>query len=564
LILLGLVHIAVSALLALALSLAYGHLTAFIAGFSLVIGWLAGLSARSRLQKGAPEFRWNSWNPGIDGWLEKIIFAFVIYICVRHFSFLFYLSGSSWKSLDVSNYGDLPLHINYIRAMSLKNPFPLVDPSYSHDLLRYPYGIDLYNALWDILGVPLSSHLFLVGMFGSVATLVSLRAKASWWAVTGFFLSGGWLGWMSEPAMLAEQVQWKNLFLTVFVTQRGFLFALPVGLLILKQLSGEVPLKKVATFWTGLLWGALAFFHLHAFLIVSLMAFGLAIWRKNGAPALKAMKVAVPLATGFILFSTHFLSRASVVHFESGWTHKGPESIFSFLNFNFGPYLDLYLILALLLVASLLKKKKEARPLLFLFAFYTFWFALFFNVMVAPWAWDNIKVLIWPYLGLLSVAWLFFKNQLHPVLKVAVFVVLAWTGFWQLAPTLTSTVGAQTLFEVEKLANCEGATRALPRSAVFIASGSHLHPLNYFGRIRALGYAGHLWSHGIDSHLEDTLQARILNDDPQWRDLAHQLGAQYIYWGPDEQQAFGSKKRSWQESLKNISPVESIQVYEVN
>jgi len=71
-----------------------------------------------------------------------------------------------------------------------------------------------------------------------------------------------------------SSVAWKNLYLALFVPQRGFLLALPAGLVLLwswrrRLLRGEAGLSP----WIeGILWEALPLVHLHTFLFVSLLA----------------------------------------------------------------------------------------------------------------------------------------------------------------------------------------------------------------------------------------------------------------------------------------------------
>ena len=65
--------------------------------------------------------------------------------------------------------------------------------------------------------------------------------------------------------------------------QRGFLLALPVGLLLLwswrrRLLRGEPGLRRGSR---ALLWGALPLVHLHTFLFVSLL---FAVWTVGGRP----------------------------------------------------------------------------------------------------------------------------------------------------------------------------------------------------------------------------------------------------------------------------------------
>jgi len=79
--------------------------------------------------------------------------------------------------------------------------------------------------------VKLQAHLFLVGMFLLLASFAALRLWAGWLGIAGFFLNGGWAGWAVLHSGQWQDYQaplaWKNFFLSLFVTQRGLMFAIP-------------------------------------------------------------------------------------------------------------------------------------------------------------------------------------------------------------------------------------------------------------------------------------------------------------------------------------------------
>ena len=231
------------------------------------------------LKRVFPDLRFGLFSRGESGALEVIVTILVLYVSARHFLWMFFELDAKLMTLHANNFGDLPLHINYIREIANGVSFPPVNPSFASEVLRYPFGPDLYNALWEILGVPMASHLFVVGLLSTIVAVTVLRWFGSWWAVGGFFLSGGLAGWTlltGHPIAgdLLTGIDWKNLFLSVFITQRGVLFALPVGILLMESTRriffGEVRASKTVLTTLGLMWGILPLFHAHAFVIVSL------------------------------------------------------------------------------------------------------------------------------------------------------------------------------------------------------------------------------------------------------------------------------------------------------
>ena len=496
-------------------------------------------------------------------WLERAVVAFVMYLCYRHFLYMFYEVGAEFKTLNVNNYGDLPLHINYIRQIAGGASFPWVNPSFSLDLLRYPLGLDLYNALWEAVGVRLPAHLFVVGIVCCALTVRMVRIAASWWGLVGLYLSGGFGGWAAANSSAAEiqsALAWKNIFLAVITTQRGFLFALPVGLYLILRARKQEKLS-----WTfGLMWGALAFFHLHSFAIVSLILGGESLIRKDVKKFLPSLLIAVPIGSAFVLYSSMGLKSGTFIRWQWGWTNT-QYSTFNYLNYNFGPYLYLAIGVGLYFALTILLNRKIQTPLREVAKLY--WlhfalFALFFNLIVAPWDWDNIKVLIWPYLLILS-GWSALNPQLRPGLQIILVVILGWSGFTAVWPTVVSTAASAGIYQQGELAKVKAALSKVPQDAVLLAATTHNHPLTFFGRERAIGYEGHLWSHGIQAQDQVAKLKKIFADDPAWRVLAKELRVTHIYWGNDERTQFGHQARSWQLPENNISDVEDIAIYEI-
>ncbi len=565
----GLFHMLFSALFALLVGLLYGGLSGPAALVCLLgaipAAWAAGRSF-APLAFVLPLRQLRA--------LEWLVLLFVLYVGLRHFVWLFYYADSTFRTLAVNNLGDLPLHINYIRQFAWGAAFPPVNPEFASEALYYPYALDLYNGLWEALGVPLEAHLFLVGLFLLLASLGALRHWAGWLGMTGFFLNGGWAGWeilqSGEWQDYQAPLAWKNFFLSLFVTQRGMMFAIPAGLLILTVLSRAVreptQTPRAVLLLTGLLWGGLAFFHLHSFMAVSLMLAGIAAIHRQWRPLLDMGRTAVPLGSLFVLYSTQFLQKAGVIRLQWGWL-AGEQNVAAFWWQNLGPWL---LLLAAVPVVLLLRRHWQG---LALYAFYLALFTVFTVVMLAPWDWDNIKVLIWPWLGLLGVAWHCLPTPEAqalwrlPVRLAAgttaglLLAVLGLSGTVSLVSSLSPQEDAVTVYQARELWDMEGALKNVSPDAVFIAAPSYNHALTYWGRVRVLGYEGHTCSHGIDSAEVSALQARLYAGDADWRQIATDLGATHIVWGPHERQQYGDVAHPWRRELRNSSAVAEVELY---
>lgn len=277
----------------------------------------------------------------------------------------------------------------------------------------------------------------------------------------------------------------------------------------------------------------------------------------------------VPIGSYFVLYSTQFLQKAGVIRLQWGWTAR-EQSLLSFWWLNLGPWL-------LLLVGTLVLLLVRRRWLLLgEFGFYAILFLAFSWFMLAPWDWDNIKLLIWPSLGMLAVVW-----RCLPAADVAerlplsqryglqigyviAALVLGLGGTVSVLSSLSPEQDSTVVYQSRELWNMEGAVRALPHDAVFIAAPTYNHALTYLGRSRLLGYEGHVWSHGIDASSVSAQQMRIYSGDADWQNLARELQATHLVWGPQEQSQYGNRELPWRTQLQNISDVPEVEIYALN
>lgn len=564
----------------------FGGLTPWLSAASLFFGYALAKSGARRLRPYTDDLRLSRFSKGEGVIVELVLFVFVTYVATRHFLWVLYPADASYATLTPNNFGDLPLHINYIRELAHIPSFPPLNPSFATQKLLYPFGPDLFNALWESVGVRLHGHLFAVGLFSTLASLVLLRAFGGWWAMGAFFLNGGLAGWnilQGSPLRDSQSaLDWKSLFLAVFLPQRGMQFALPAGLLLLhlyrKHVTKKVELTRHALGSLGLLWGVLPLFHLHAFVIVSMMLAGYAFieGRLQGLKRLFTSRmffVALIPATYFVLRSAKGGKAAGIVHLDWAWTAE-PANFLTFAWFNFGPWLFVPVAIAILLWA--VNGKKAAEPvgrLKWEFAMYVALLAIFFNVMMAPWNWDNIKLLIWPYLGLARLGQVvidpWFETSWNGIrlslVRWVVASVLLLSGFTSLVVSIQSpSIRGAGLYQRSDLANVEGALADVPMKAIFAAATSHNHALTWFGRLRVVGYEGHLWSHGIEGGpVVDKLKSLMSPEAPSWRETVRELGITHVFWGPSERQQYGEGPRPWMGELKNVSRVAGYGIYSV-
>ena len=511
------------------LALAGGSLTPAVSALGLALGAACGVIAGRATAPGP--VRWHAGDLAAAG-----VFGVV---ALRQFLWLLAERDGEVLTWDYFNYGDLPLHITYIRFFANGAPFWPENPVFTSTRLQYPIGIDVFQAMLLHVGVPLAFGLTLVGLLASALTAMSLLRWGGGLAVLAFVLSGG----LGESQDLA----WKNLFLALFVTQRGFLFALPAGLVLLaswrrRLIEGEGAL--VPAWVEGALWGAMPLFHLHTFLLVSLMFAAWALAVRRLRQARRTLFVALLPGTLGVLFVTDFFRATSLVGWKPGWTIGDDNPLLFFLkNFTIYPAL-----LAWAAIAA--HRNRDRLSALTLFPALVIWAALFF-VKLAPWAWDNTKVMLWCYLLSLPAI----GRALSPVPPLARGALLLLWLFPGIASVADATVGPEHGYvvyqrkEVEQV--CE-ALRAAPVDARLAVEPTFNHPVALCGHPLVAGYGGHLWTYGIDPRFVETRLAALMDGHDDWELAARELRARFLFWGPREAEAHPGSRRPWETSRRLV------------
>src|SRR5437016_7899396 len=174
-------------------------------------------------------------------WFWGIAICFALF-ALRSFCWLLYIDGEELKIQSPNNLGDLALHITLIRNFASGVSLWPDNPIYVFSKLRYPAGIDLFNALLCCLHVDLTRGLIWSGLLGSLATFYAFYRWCGSFAVAGFLFNGGIAGFQILRSSTFFQfldyqgdkaIAWKSIPLAMFVTQRGMLYAIPAGLLLL-------------------------------------------------------------------------------------------------------------------------------------------------------------------------------------------------------------------------------------------------------------------------------------------------------------------------------------------
>ncbi len=550
-----------------------------------------------------PPRRWHFW-----GWAVGIVF---LMFAVRSFCWLIWVDGANLKIQSPYNLGDLSLHITYIEYFANGVALWPDNPIHAFSSLRYPAGIDFFNSLLILQHIDLVRALVWAGMLGSAATFYGFYRWGGPFAVAGFLFNGGLTGFAFLRThrfidYQGDKIAWKSIPLTMFVTQRGLLYAIPVGLLLLLHWrrkyypvapngapDGRRGLLPWWVEWS--LYATMPLFHVHTFLALSIV---LGFWLLIGTWEMRK-QVAILLAAAFLpatwivwMITDHFKAK-SILAWAPGWLQSDPGFSTSAIKFwivNFGLTLPALMVLVGVVCWGVWLKWRLAQPAppaasdptsasapnptpaptpalepnpaststitRFLgvlanaraFAFVIpaaliFLFALF--VKTAPWGWDNTKLIIWAYFICLPFLWSELIAKWVWPIRAGVCFCLFFSGFVSLIGGLAVGSPGFDIANRIELESIATVVRKIPIKERFAAFPIYNHPLLLDGRKVVLGYGGHLWTQGFDYGPIETELKRLMMGAPDWQERARELHARYLFWGREEKREYAASSEPW-------------------
>ncbi len=444
----------------------------------------------------------------------------------RAFAWLIYSVGDSWRILSPNNLGDLSLHLQFIRYLAAGAPFWPESPILSSTPLIYPLGADFFNSLLSLAGLPVERGLIWTGLIGALLSAWALWRWGGAFAIAALLFNGGLLGFAMFQSGQFQDFQadaaWKNLFLTMLVPQRGMLFALPAGLLLLRCWREDFFYNDsgIPRFVQFLLYVSMPFFSVHTFLFLSLVLASIFLFEPNSRWSLLVFVLAaVPPATLAMWLVTGEFFAASGLRWQPGWMQG--EDGWQFWVLNFG---------VLLLIAPMLFWKVIVHGTRQTRAFGTVCFAVFAMccfVSFAPWAWDNTKLLIWAWLAAAPLIWNEVLKPIPSIPRAGLCVLLFFSGAVSLVGGLDRRHGYD-LASRSELAACAIAFKDVPPLDRIAIDPQFNHPVILLGRPVVCGYEGHLWSHGLDYREKLTKLRQVLAQEMLWMETAKTIGAKWV------------------------------------
>ncbi len=531
---------------------------------------------------------------GIDRWsiIHTIFYLVMILVLWKVFDRAVIEDVHGIATGLLNNFGDLPFHISVITSFAFGNNFPPEDPTYAGVRFTYPFLSDFASAIFLRCGASLQQSMFIVSFTLALAfvglvhrwALVMLRNNLAAILTPLIVLLNGGFGWvllfdkarMDEGGLLGVLMnlppsftvipettwRWGNAISALLVPQRGFLMGLPLAVIVFTQWwlatqkeapipvatkrhktprkevpesPSRFPLRTRRMIAAGVAAGLLPLVHAHSFIVVMGMGACLALihirWREWFAFFAAASAIAIPQ----LLWSTmHSAVDASTFFaWELGWDH-GQEHPLYFWFKNTGVFIPL--IFAAILVRF--EGYVVGKRLLLFYLPFTLCFIIPNFVKMAPWIWDNIKVLYYWWLAsaplvALLLAKLWEQGQIRRVIAALLFVCVTAAGALDVAGITLRSVKYE-VFDAVGVAFAERVKERTDPRSLIIHAPIHNTPVFLTGRRSLMGYPGHIWTHGLEFARREGEIKRIYLGAPDAEQLLKNYDVDYAVVGPLE------------------------------
>jgi hypothetical protein len=526
-----------------------------------------------------------------------LFYAATIFILWKVFSRAVIEEAGGISTGLLNNFGDLPFHISVITSFAYGNNYPPEDPTYAGVSFTYPFLSDFASAIFVRCGASLHDATFIVSFILAVAfvgllhrwALVMLRDKLAAIITPLIVLLNGGFGWylLFEKAWYGEgglwgvltdlppsftvipetTWRWGNAISALLVPQRGFVMGLPLAVIAFTQwwlalekdadvqkrqasqpktrqrrptptperIDSRFPLRTRRMIAAGVAAGLLPLVHAHSFVVVMGMAACLALIHVRWREWITFFVVASAIAIPQLLWSTtHSAVNASTFFaFELGWDH-GRENPVWFWSKNTGLFIPLIVTAILLKTNGYLVGK---RLLLFYLPF-TLCFIVPNFLKMAPWIWDNIKVLYYWWLAsaplvALFLAWLWRRGQVQRAVAALLFVAVTLAGALDVVGIAFRDV-KYGVFDAAGVRFAERVRAVTQPRSLIIHAPVHNTPVFLTGRRSLMGYPGHIWTHGLEFVQREGEIKRIYLGAPDALQLLNNYGVDYAVIGPLE------------------------------
>jgi hypothetical protein len=524
---------------------------------------------------------------------------FTIIFCRLFYRTVIWKSDGLYVGLT-NNYGDLPLHMAYITSFVWGNNIPPQDPSYAGEKLVYPFLADFLSAIFLKLGLNFKDMLFIPGLLLTIAFYGILYyftyrlTKKRFAAIISlfiFFFAGGFgfyyffqdlvntphslwsfLTHLPRDYTKIERLNyhWITPLTCLNVPQRAFLFGFPITILIFSFLYTGIEHKKWREFlFAGILAGSLSLFHTHSFLAMLMVTIPLGLifwdWRRWFLFFMPAFVLSLPQ----VLYLSEHVGGGEFFKPYFGWM-AGKENYFWFWLKN----TSLFWPVVIGGFVVIFVRANSRSPLQL--GFYSLPFLILFLlpnlVLFAPWNWDNIKILIYWFLGVTPIAacamtYLYENRRYKITTRIGFFIImvlLTISGAIDIFKYAIAPVNGSKEFSVEEIELAKRISIEIPADAVFLNAPVHNHLVFLSGRKTFMGYPGHIRSHGYKGgQMRENDIKIILRGKPEAFQLIDKYKLDYVIVGPHERR-IGVNKKYFDNNYSCIITTKYYNVYDLN
>ena len=313
----------------------------------------------------------------------------------------------------------------------------------------------------------------------------------------------------------------------------------------------------------GIVAGLLPLVHAHSFVVVMVVGGCIALLQRRWRDWITFAFVASVIALPQMWWSTHnsAVNSGTFFAFEFGWD-SAKERYFDF-NLVGSQFLQTMprlrtivertpdvlwfwlknsgLFIPLTIAAVLWREKGKyivpRRVALFLLPF-SLCFIVPNVLKMAPWIWDNIKVLFYWWLAsaplvALLLARLWRQGGLKRALALSLFACVTLAGALDVAAIVLRS-NQYGIFTAQGIQFAELIKRETEPQAVVIHAPVHNHPVFLTGRRSLMGYPGHVWTHGLEFAPREAEINRVYAGAPDAVAILRKYGVDYAVVGPLE------------------------------
>ncbi|QQS46084.1 MAG: hypothetical protein IPM66_19535 [Acidobacteriota bacterium] len=557
---------------------------------------------------------------GITGDLKQLRIERIDLIC-----YLLWSGLLSWMFIRVirygdagmmtapaNNFGDLAFHFSVITSLAYGENLPPQNPVFSGAGFTYPLLIDFLAAFYirggagwkaALLVGNLLLSLSLIGLTSFLTRCVTGSLTAARLAPAIFLFNGG-LGFInffrdlaafhSDPVQLRQglmhfmlhlpkaytmnadlqlwglsiPLRWGNVFTTMLIPQRSMLFGLPFVAMILAcwwmalgERNGTDDLsRRRYLLAAGVLTGMLPMLHAHGFFSVMIAwpLLAATFWSRDWLWfVIPAGLLSAPQA--LYLSGTQVRDELFKPHL---WWESGGSNPIIFWGANAG-------ILLILAITALVSGRLTDRiPKRFYLPFWI-WFIVPNSVLLAPWAWDNIKVLV--YWSLImsapaAVTLVFMIGHRRLIVRViggGLLIAATLSGGLDVIRGLSPEENV-ILFGAREMKVAERIRALTPPKSVILHAPIHNSAVSLTGRRSVMGYPGHLWTHGIDYSAREQEVKTAFQGGAGGLEAMNRLKVDYLLIGPYERAMMQANERFYENLFQVIIEEGDYRLYRID